>query len=221
MQQSSYQPRVLNETEKRIREVALRLFAQKGFEATSTREIAAEAGLTVAGLYYYVGTKEELLLHIVLDISNALLRSAVSISAGNDSAEQKLARLVQLHVWFHGAYAQASRVVDIEIRALTGEAREQAQRIRDQYEAEWRSAVAQGNAAGVFEGQDAKLAAIALIEMGRGISHWYNPHGNLSLPDICHMYVDWALGLLRATRDGKPLRASDLNLGNPAELYLA
>src|SRR5437879_1060019 len=62
MHVSSTQRRELNETEKRIREGALRLFGQKGFQATTTRELAAEAGLTVAGLYYYVGTKEELLL---------------------------------------------------------------------------------------------------------------------------------------------------------------
>ena len=51
MQIPSNQQQPLNETEERIRAAALRLFGQKGFQATSTRELAAEAGLTVAGLY--------------------------------------------------------------------------------------------------------------------------------------------------------------------------
>src|SRR5579871_1295814 len=185
--------RVLNETEERIREVALRLFAQKGFEATGTREIASEAGLTVAGLYYYVGTKEELLLGIVLDMSTRLLRSALSIGARDDSPEQKLGLLMLLHLWFHGQYALASKVINTEYRSLTGEAREQAQLIRDRYEAEFRNVIAEGMEQGIFEAQDAKLAAIALIEMGRGISHWYKPDGALSLTQLSYIHVDWAL----------------------------
>lgn len=73
---------------------------------------------------------------------------------------------------------------------------------------------------GIFEAQDAKLAAIALIEMGRGISHWYRPDGPLSLTQLAYMHVDWALALVRATRDGKPIRVGDLELGEPWKLYL-
>src|SRR5579863_2874732 len=76
MQIPSNQQHPLNETEERIRTAALRLFSQKGFQATSTRELAAEAGLTVAGLYYYVGTKEALLFDITRDANEALLHSA-------------------------------------------------------------------------------------------------------------------------------------------------
>ena len=125
-----------------------------------------------------------------------------------------------LHLWFHGQYALASKVINTEYRSLTGEAREQAQLIRDQYEAEFRNVIAQGMTQGIFEAQDAKLAAIALIEMGRGISHWYRPDGPLSLTQLAYMHVDWALALVRATRDGKPIRVGDLELGEPGKLYL-
>src|SRR5438876_12437493 len=64
MQIPSNQQQPLNETEERIRTAALRLLGQKGFQATSTRELAADAGLTVAGLDYHGGKKEALLLDI-------------------------------------------------------------------------------------------------------------------------------------------------------------
>lgn len=210
----------MNETEGRIREVALRLFGQKGFQTTSTREIAAEAGLTVAGLYYYVGTKEELLLNIVLDTSETLLHSALRIGAGGESPEQKLALLVLLHVWFHGAHALEASVINSELRSLNGEAHRRALDVRDRYEAVWREVIARGNSAGIFEVQDVKLGAIALIEMGRGVAHWYRAQGDLTLTDICYMHADWALGLLRASRQGQPVRVTDLERVDPQKLYL-
>src|SRR5260370_41038383 len=112
MQIPSNQQQPLNETKERIRTAALRLFGQKGFQATSTRELAAEAGLTVAGLYYYVGTKEALLLDMTRDANQALLHSARRIGASYDSPERKLALLVHLQWWFHGDHSLESRVMN-------------------------------------------------------------------------------------------------------------
>jgi AcrR family transcriptional regulator len=217
---SSNQQRNLNGTEARIRDVALRLFARQGFQATGIREIASEAGLTVSALYYYVGTKEELLLDILRDTAESLLPLALRIGAGTEPPEQKLALLVLLHVWFHGEHPQQTQVANTELRSLSGEARQQVLELRDRYDALWREVVTQGDATGVFQVQNAKLAAIALIEMCNGVSYWYRPHGDLTLAQICYMHADWALGLVRAMRDERPVRAADLDLVDPKELYL-
>src|SRR5437660_11673864 len=87
MQIPSHQQQPLNETEERIRMAALRLFGQKGFQATSTRELAAEAGLTVAGLYYYVGTKEALLLAITRDANGARLGPGGRLVEGDEGPD--------------------------------------------------------------------------------------------------------------------------------------
>jgi AcrR family transcriptional regulator len=220
MQIPSNQQRVLNGTEGRIRNVALRLFARQGFQATGIREIASEAGLTVSALYYYVGTKEELLLDILRNTAESLLPAALRIGAENESPEKKLALLVLLHVWFHGEHPEQTQVANTELRSLSGEARQQVLVLRDRYAAVWRRVVTEGIVTGVFQVQDAKLAAIALIEMCSGVSYWYRPHGDLTLAQICYMHADWALGLVRAMRNGKPVRAVDLDLVNPEELYL-
>src|SRR5260370_38868255 len=89
---------VMNGTGERIRYAALRLFAQQGFQATGIREIASEVGLTVSALYYYVGTKEELLRDILRDTASSMLTSALQIEEASGLPEQKLALLVLLHV---------------------------------------------------------------------------------------------------------------------------
>jgi AcrR family transcriptional regulator len=215
----SNQQKALNGTEGRIRDVALRLFAQKGFQATGIREIAAEAGLVVSALYYYMGTKEELLLDIIRDATQSLLDAALRIGATGDPPEQKLISLVLLHVWFHGEHALAAQVSHTEIRSLSGEARQQMLDLRDRYDTVWREVVTQGIDSGSFQVQNARLATLALIEMCNGISHWYRPRGELTLAQICYMHADWALALVRAAREGKPVRAADLELVDPAGLY--
>ena len=46
-----------NDTRSRIQDVALQMFIDKGYEATSLREIAEELGVTKAALYYHFDTK--------------------------------------------------------------------------------------------------------------------------------------------------------------------
>jgi AcrR family transcriptional regulator len=58
-------PRRNADTREEIRQVALELFAQKGFEQTSLREIAERLHITKAALYYHFPSKEELIGDIV------------------------------------------------------------------------------------------------------------------------------------------------------------
>lgn len=53
------------DTKKRIVEVAKRIFAEKGFDATSVRNITEEAGVNVSAIHYHFGSKEDVLLHIL------------------------------------------------------------------------------------------------------------------------------------------------------------
>jgi AcrR family transcriptional regulator len=58
-------PRRNADTREEIRQVALELFARKGFEQTSLREIAERLDITKAALYYHFPSKEELLGDVV------------------------------------------------------------------------------------------------------------------------------------------------------------
>lgn len=216
MELSSRQKRFTNPTEERIREVAIRLFAQKGFQGTSIRDIAGETGLTSSALYYYMGTKEALLLQIMREVTAPLFEAAQKIVASRITPEEKLASLVLLHVWVHGTYPLSTQIAHAEIQHLTGEARQEMLDLRDRYEMLWRGVLRRGNDEGVFQIHKSRLAAIALIEMCSGITRWYRADGELTLHQLCQIHADWALGLVRATRDGSPVRAADLELIDPA-----
>ncbi|MEV4177374.1 helix-turn-helix domain-containing protein [Nonomuraea sp. NPDC049709] len=53
------------DTRTRIQEIALRLFTEQGYEATSLREIAEELGVTKAALYYHFKTKDDIVASLV------------------------------------------------------------------------------------------------------------------------------------------------------------
>nr|WP_062341629.1 TetR/AcrR family transcriptional regulator [Herbidospora sakaeratensis] len=55
------------DTRARIQEIALELFTEQGYEATSLREIAEALGVTKAALYYHFKTKEDIVAGMVLD----------------------------------------------------------------------------------------------------------------------------------------------------------
>lgn len=208
-------------TEERILAAALALFARKGFEGTSIREIASDAGITTASLYHYMGTKEDLLVEIMERELGRVIREAGETLGAFDSSEQKLAALVQLHVAVHGIRQLPSLVVDTEFRSLSRENKAKIGALRDEYESFWRSVLTEGAERKTFGVEDPKLATFALLEMCTGVAHWYSPSGSLSLEEIEARFADMALALVGATRDGRCVRVEDLELPDPARFYPA
>lgn len=63
-----------DDTHARVLQVALELFAEKGFAATSTREISERLGFTKAALYYHFRTKDDLLAALLAPAFDGLSR---------------------------------------------------------------------------------------------------------------------------------------------------
>lgn len=206
-------------TKDRVQQAALSLFARKGYEATGIRDIAQDAGITVASLYGHMSNKEELLISIM---ENGLVRLRdSSIEAMRDEVDpvEQLAILVRLHVWTHAKRRQSAIVVDTEIRSLTGDRLEYILTLRDEYERIWRDVIRRGALEGSLDVLEPKLATFAILEMCTGISHWYRPDGELDLPYVTDVFVDAALGLTRARRNGKPMRVSDVSYLDPEPIF--
>lgn len=179
-----------------MKSAAVRLFGAKGFAATGIREIARESGISVASLYHYMATKEDLLLSLMLDGMNSLLGPAMNtISSGRDEAEV-LCGLVDVHIEFHCNRAALARVTDAEIRALNGAARQSVLALRDSYEELWQEAIERGAAAGLFHVPQPRLTTFALLEMCTGVSHWYSPGGRYTVAAISDYYSALSLRML-------------------------
>lgn len=183
-------------TGERVHRAALRLFAAHGFEATGIRKIAEEAGITVASLYHYVGTKEDLLERMMIESMTELLTPAQALAESASDPGERIAGLVDVHVRRHARERQLCRVGDTDIRSLSPARRAGVVALRDRYQAIWEETIASGAGSGLFAVPDVKLATLAVLQMCTGVAYWYSPRGRLSLDTISAAFVEMALALL-------------------------
>ena len=87
-------------TEKQIEilHVAEKLFAQKGFDGTSIREISKNLGINIAMVSYYFGSKEKLLENLIIYRTADLKNSLVDIASQGLTPIQKIELFVQLYI---------------------------------------------------------------------------------------------------------------------------
>ncbi|MGN6569234.1 MAG: TetR/AcrR family transcriptional regulator [Flavipsychrobacter sp.] len=86
-------------TEERIKEAARKVFLQKGYAATRTRDIAEEAGFNLALLNYYFRSKEKLFDIIMMETLQDFLKSVKEIlNDTNLKLEEKLEQLVAKYI---------------------------------------------------------------------------------------------------------------------------
>lgn len=179
-----------------VQQVAVSLFAVRGFAATGIRELGAGIGINSATLYHYVGSKEDLLVSIMRDCLNEMIRTGSEALSHSNEPIVQLARLISAHVGFTATNPLTARVAEYEMRALTATHRPQMQALRDQYEALFAQVLKRGVQTGVFNTDDLSMARLALMEMGTGVAHWYRPEGRLRLAEVQQNFVNMACRIL-------------------------
>lgn len=175
-----------------VRRAAVRLFAERGFAATGIRDIARAVGLNSATLYHYVGSKEDLLIGMMRESQEDLLRAGREAFAGSADPAVQLARLVRAHVATEAVNPLMSRVSDHEVHSLAGRSRERIVRLRDDYESLFRKALAHGARTGQFTITDLPVARYALLEMCNGVADWYRPDGRLQVAELQDRFSELA-----------------------------
>ena len=188
------------ETRARLLDAAVTAFSDKGFHGTSTRDIAAAAGMSPAAVYVHHSSKEEL-LYLISSRGHAhtldLVRQA---RASADDPAAQLAAVIRAFTEHHARNHVSARVVTYELAALTEEHRAEVLELRRAIAAELRSLVETGVRAGVFDTQDAAMAAAALLSLGVDLARWYRDDGGWSPAALADFYADHALRMVGARR---------------------
>ena len=85
--------------EDRVRAAALRLFKEKGYHATSMRDIASEVGINKGSLYSYIRSKEDLLIPVFEQAMGVLLAQIEQITADSGlRPTERLKRAIHAHI---------------------------------------------------------------------------------------------------------------------------
>lgn len=179
---------------------AVEAFAERGYHATTTRDIAGRAGMSPAALYIHYKTKEELLYQIS---RVGHLRSLSLLSEARETGStpaQRLAAQVRSFVRWHAEHHTTGRVVQYELGALGPEHYTEIVALRRQSESAIRSVIEEGVASGDFAVPDVSGTTLAVLSLCIDVARWFNPDGRRTPDDIGDLYADLVLRMVGAAR---------------------
>lgn len=172
-------------------------FRDRGYAATSVRDIARRLRMTPGNLYYYFRNKQDILFFCQDHSLDVLLREARRIAAGPGAGEAKVRALVRSQVLclldeLHGSAGH------IEFHAMPPARLKKVIAKRDEYERLVRGMVEEAVRAGRLAGRDPKLLTLALLGAVNWTARWYRPEGEWSPEAIADGFADYLVrGLLR------------------------
>lgn len=173
-----------------ILHAALGCFVENGYHGTTTRNLAAAAGLSVPGLYHHYVSKQVILVEIMARAMGDLhARSVAALAEAGDAIEERLRLHIECLVLFHAHRADLAFVAASEIRSLEPPARTTHIARRDRQQRILDGIVEDGAAAGLFRVEEPRGASRAIVTMCTGVAQWYRVGGGLSPTELADRYV--------------------------------
>lgn len=167
---------------------AARLFRRKGFNATSTRDIAAAVGMHSGSPFYHFKSKGALLYAVMEEgMRSALQRQAAALQAAGLPAEDAPA-LLRLLVRNHfgvllGPGSDFIPVMLYESRAITARQRAMLAKLQSDYEAVWEPVLEALSKAGQLRGP-VKLARLLMFGALNWSVQWFDAKKSATLDDL-------------------------------------
>jgi AcrR family transcriptional regulator len=134
----------------RLIEVALRLFAEKGFEGTSVQDVVVTAGVTKGAMYHYFGSKDDLLAEIYARVLRLQMeRLETFVGADQPVAERVFAAAADVVVTTI-EHLDSTTVFFRSLHQLSKVKADQVRHERRRYHDAFRGMVLEGQQSGVF-----------------------------------------------------------------------
>jgi len=177
---------------KQIYDGAVKVFAEKGFHAATTQEIADAAGLAKGTLYEYVKDKEEILI-LTLEEAIAQINSEIEMALeGIESHEERLRRMNLVHLKFAENYKSTAKVFLYEMSNLSPAGKKRYSELLDSMLARQQKVIDDGIQAGCFKKLDSRLASELFLHT---CSFYFGygdlPHQKSSTEDITNFIMEY------------------------------
>jgi AcrR family transcriptional regulator len=179
-----------------IEDAASRLFRERGYPATSVRDIAQALNIQGGSLYAHVASKEDVLWSIVNRAADRFVAEVRPPATTIAPPATRLRQMIAAHVGVVTSAQRDAAVFLHEWRFLSAQRRAQMAARRDAYEALFRATIADGVGSGQFARVDPRLTAICILSALNGIATWYRADGELTADQLADQYADLFLRAL-------------------------
>lgn len=164
---------------------AARIFAEKNYHSTTMRDISRATGVSLAGLYHYCKSKEELLFLIQDNCFGRVLERLEECLQEVSDPLSKLRVFIENHLSFFAANMAEMKVLSHEAESLAGELHTHVSSKKDKYTTLARQILGE-----LQQQQDSRskvdltVATYALFGMMNWIYNWYDPQGKLKVSEL-------------------------------------
>jgi AcrR family transcriptional regulator len=198
-----------------LTDVALAVFKQRGYDATSMEHLASAAGITKAAFYHHIGSKEELLDRGFDRALDALMALLDTPEATTGPALQRLRHVLQRLVELTH---QLLPEVTVLLRSRgNSEIEKVAVDRRRQFDRRIGELIAEAQTEGsIRSDQDPQLVARLVIGMANSITEWYQPTGKLSARELAATIAEIALDGICVPPVGAPAAETTASETTPA-----
>lgn len=187
-------------------DAAARLFAQRGYHATSVATLLDATGLTAGGLYHYIAAKDDLLVLICDELMDPLLDRARLIAASDEAPQLQLRAILRAWLEHIERHLDHMRVFQQERHVIEAEPQwEEIRTRRREFEQILDAILERAQRCGAMRVADRRLALLALLGMVNYTPQWFRREGRLSAVEIADGYCE----LLLEAFSVNPLTGSD------------
>ena len=183
----------------RLLQAAVEAFSEKGFTATTTRDIANRAGMSPAAVYVHHDTKESLLFTVSVEGHQAALtviRTAAAVEGGH---VERLRHMVREFSTWHAVNSRVGRIVQYELRGLENDRFREVAGLRRRFEELIVRELRAGVEAGEFTVEDIESTGVAILSLGIDVARWYGAMSDqMSAEDVGELHRTLVMRMLGA-----------------------
>ena len=197
---------------------AAAVFRTRGYHQASIREIARATGVSLAGLYYYFSSKEELLFLIQRHAFETILAAAKDGLRNLPSPDERLRTLIRLHLQFFLDHPNEMKVLTHEEEWLGKDRSREVRAIKRAYYQLCLEQVEALREASGLRGLNSRLAVLSLFGMMNWIYTWYNAKVDPNAAACAETMADIFLHGILGGENGIPVRgpeAAEARAGGP------
>lgn len=184
---------VISARKEQIIQTAEKLFRDKGYMATSMRDIAAELDIEAASLYNHINSKDEILETICFKMAEQFLKAIEEVNDIYFNAEEKLRMAIRNHIAIICLDLNASSVFIHEWRHLNEPKHSDFISLRNKYENDFKVILENGVDENIFQVADLKFAVLTILSVLNWITQWYKPGGKMTPNEIADRLADFIL----------------------------
>ncbi len=158
-----------------IYEEAAKLFKEKGYAASSMRELAKRVGLKASSFYNHIASKEDILRDICFESAHKFLAGMDQVKASFHTPLDQLRALIRLHISIASENVHSIIVFNDEWKHLSEPYLTDFLQMRSDYESQFLDIIKKGIETGDFQPLDPKISLFTILNALKWVYFWMKP----------------------------------------------